>query len=214
MISISSLRSKKWFLPSAIAVITLFVIGIVVAVFLWGLYYRQWDNTFVTRVTGVIPVPAARIASHTITYREYLDGVHAVKKFLASPEAKAEADQGGMNRTMTGEDRKNVLERLLGEAALNEIADARKVTVTTEQEQTVLDMFNTSGSSTQEIADMLQRIYGWTIDDFKLHIVRPLLLTRSLEASFAADHGGDTNAFTAYIEDRLTKSDVVRYIKF
>jgi hypothetical protein len=210
MTTFSELRSSKWFFPSAIGVAVLFVIGIVSAVFLWGLYYKQWDNAFVMRVTAAIPIPAGRVASHAVTYREYLDGVHSVEKYLASSEAKA----AGINHTMTSDDRKNVLDRLLSEQALNELAASRKVTVTGDQEQTVINTFNSSGSSTKEIADMLQRIYGWTIQDFKTHIVRPLLLSRTLAASFAVDHGGDQNALATYMDERLKKPDVVRYVKF
>jgi hypothetical protein len=210
MTSFSEIRSAKWFMPSMIGLAVLLVIGVVSAVFLWGLYYQQWDNAVVTRLTGIVPIPAARLGTQTVTYRQYLDGVHSMQKYRTTSEAKAIGD----DKPITVQDRKSVLESLLSEAALDEAAATRKVIVTNEQEQSAMSSLFASGSSTQEITDFIFRINGWTIQDFKKHFVRPMILANTLKASFATDHGGDQNALNTYMEERLLKPDVIRYVKF
>ncbi|HWQ99656.1 MAG TPA: SurA N-terminal domain-containing protein [Candidatus Methylomirabilis sp.] len=200
--------SRLW----TVIILSVFILASigVTSVMLWGMYYRHWDSPFITNVSRAVPVPAARLGSRTVTYRAYLDSVRSVERYLQSDEAK----NLGISRAMTDEDRKNALERLIREEALYELADARKAVLTDQQIQSAIGEFNSTGSSTQEIAEFLDKNFAWTIDDFTAHVIRPVLLTRLMTGSYAADHGNDPNALEKYLDERTQRTDVVRYVKF
>ncbi|MEN9557985.1 MAG: hypothetical protein RL141_354 [Candidatus Parcubacteria bacterium] len=202
---------KRWVLWAACAALVV-LLGLLsaTAIFLWGVYVRHWEGPVVTAVAKVIPVPAASLGDRRVLLREYLADVRSVKIFLASEEATA----AGVARDIAIDDRREALERLLHERALQETAEARAITVTPEQTKAVMDEFGVSATSTEAFADFLERGYGWTVADFESHVVQPLILTRLLSSSFAADHDGDLTAFDQYLLERLARKDVVRYIRF
>jgi hypothetical protein len=193
-----------------IALPLLIILALFVSTFLWGVYYKHWDNGFITAVTNVLPLPAGKIGKTVVLYRDYRYAVDSVEVYLQSDQA---AEQN-MRRPLTDEDRKNVLERLLREIALEDLARVRNVTITDDQITAAMEAFNTSGSSTKDINDFLIKNFGWSVEDFQKHIVRPLLLTRTMGASYAVDHGNDPNALDVYLDNRLKQQDVVRYVKF
>lgn len=179
-------------------------------VYAWGVYRSHWEGPLVTRVADTLPIPAARVGNRTVLLRDYFDSLRSVETYLASPEAVSQQ----LQRPMNNEDRKSALERLIQESALSELAASRSVTVTEEQEQAVLAELDVTATSTESFQEFIQTNYGWSMDDFKTHIVRPLVLTRVLGASFAADHSGDVNALSTYLTERVARPDVVRYVAF
>lgn len=193
-----------------IGCIAVFAIACASAVFLWGMYYQHWDNAIVARLAESMPIPAARIGDRTILYRTYLRDVRSVETYLSSPEAK---DQH-LTRPLVNDDRKNVLERLIREAALEDLAIARKVEVSDAQMNVAFAEFSAGATTTQDLEALLRDNFGWTIDDLKSHLIRPALLTRLLAASYAVDHGNDPNALEKYLDERVQRPDVVRYVKF
>jgi parvulin-like peptidyl-prolyl isomerase len=201
-------RLRLTLVTSTIVVLLLALAASVI--FLWGAYYQHWEGSFPTGVAKALPIPAARIGKRTVLLRDYYGGVVSVQKYLTSEEAAAQ----NQRRPLTVDDRSATLERLIQEAALYELADARGVKVTDEQEQAVLSELNVTSTSTADFQKFISENYGWSLDDFKMHIVRPLVLTRTLATSYAADHGGDPKALQTYLEDRIKKPDVIRYVKF
>jgi len=201
----------NWILIAIIATGIAAVLAVVSLIFMWGVYNRHWEGPIVETVVSVIPMPAGRLAGQPVLVKDYLRDVRSISLFLASEEAK----QQGVDRSITIEDRKQAFERLLKELALEELAYIRKIEITDEQMNEAIALeFNPQGAQEQEFEAYLKETYGWELDDFKSHVVRPALLTRHLAASYASDHGNDLNALEAYLDERITRADVVRYIKF
>lgn len=200
----------NWLLLTIIATGVAAVLAVVSLVFMWGAYNQHWEGPVVGAVARVFPVPAARFAGRPVLLRDYLRDVRSIETFLHSEEA----EQQGLARVLTNEDRKQALERLLKELALEELASIRKVEITDEEmNQAIALEFNTTGAQEQDFEAYLVTTYGWTLDDFKAHVVRPALLTRRLAASYASDHGNDPLAIETYLDERITRSDVVKYVK-
>lgn len=200
----------KWFLPAIIVAAVLVATAASAAGFLWGVYYKHWDTPFVTKVANALPLPAARMGARTILYRDYLRDVRSVERYLSSDEAR----NINVSRPMTDEDRKNALDRLLREAALDELALARNVNVSDAQMQEAMQTLNLTSTTTREFEDLIAKNFGWTMDDFKMHVVRPSLLTNLMAPSYAVDHGNDPKAFEKYLDERIQGKDAVRYVKF
>jgi parvulin-like peptidyl-prolyl isomerase len=202
---------QNWILITIIATGALVFIAVISLIFMWGVYNRHWEGPIVGTVVSVVPMPAGRLAGQPALVRDYMRDVRSIEKFLSSEEAK----QQGVARAITMEDRKQALERLLKELALEELAFIRKIEITDEQMNEAIALeFNPEGAQEQEFEAHLMETYGWTLDDFKSHVVRPALLTRHLAASYASDHGNDLGALETYLEERVSRLDVIRYIKF
>ena len=199
------LLRPKLFWPVIIVAGILFAGAASAAGFLWGVYYKHWDTPFVAKVADVTPLPAARIGARTILYRNYLRDVRSVERYLSSDEAKSI----NVSRPMTDDDRKNALERLLREAALDELAEARNVTVSEAQMQEAMQTLNLTSTTTKEFEDLIAKNFGWTMEDFKTHVVRPSLLTNVMTSSYAVDHGNDPKALEKYLDERMQEKDVV-----
>jgi hypothetical protein len=181
-------------------------------VFLWGVYNKHWENGVATSVANALPIPAAKVGSRTVLLRDYFDGLTSLRVYLSfSEQALAQAQRPS---TVSDDDRKNILERLIQEQVLEEVAATRNVTASDAQIDAIMNELNVTATSTASFEDFIAKNYGWSVADFKRHIARPLVLTRLLSTSFAADHGGDAEALTTYLMERSQHSDVVRYIKF
>jgi aminopeptidase N len=192
------------------AMVLVFTVLAASAVVLWGVYYRYWDGPVVTTLADALPIPAAKVGDRTILLRSYLKDLRSLERFLSSEAALAQ----NQKRAVTVEDKKSVLDRLVQEAAVAEVADARGIRVEPEQEAAVMEEMQITSTSTADFIVYISENYGWTMDDFTSHVVHPVILTRLLTASFAADHAGDPQAFEAYMDERTKREDVVWYLQF
>jgi hypothetical protein len=200
---------KRLLLILLIGLIGLTAFGCGLLVF--GAYRMGWENDMVRGLAGIAPVPAASFAGKPISLRDYFHDVDSIRTYLASADAKSQ----GLARAMTSDDKRQVLERLLEEAAINELAFSRRVTVSDDEvNQAIQQQFNTTGKSDAQLTQFVHDTFGWSMDDLKMHLVRPILLERKIAASYAADHNNDLNALQQYLDERLKKKDVVRYVKF
>ncbi len=202
----------KWILIAIASIGVLAVAGLACVIFLLGLYRWHWESPFVVSVSRAFPVRAATFAGHPVLLRDYFQSVNAIKTFLASDDAKSQ----GISSAISDADRKQALERLLEEDALSEVASLRSIpTITDAQLDQMIDTeLATTGTSHGDLVAHIQKTFGWSYADFKTHVARPALLTRYLTASFAVDHPNDPGALQQYLDDRLKRSDVVRYVTF
>lgn len=176
-----------------------------------AVYVRHWEDPIVMRVAEVIPLPVARFNGSPILLREYLADIESLKTYLSSAEAK----EANLSRAITDEDRKQALERLLREAAIQEMATERNITLSDEEIQmAVQSEFMATGGDQAAFETYLEEIFHWTLQDFEKHIVRPVLFERKLATSYAEDHGDDLQALQTFIDERIAKEDVARYVKF
>lgn len=192
---------------AGVCAIALFGAGL----FWHAVYIRHWEDPIVTRIAGAVPIPAARFAGSSILFRDYLADVESLKTYLSSTEAK----DANLSREITDEDRKQALERLLREAAIQELAAERNVTLSDEEVQlAITSEFMAAGGDKAAFEAYLREAFRWTLQDFEKHIVRPVLFERKLAASYATDHGDDLQALQTFLDERVMRDDVVRYIKF
>ena len=194
----------------------LFVVIIIAGattVFLWGVYVKHWDTPFVRSVAKVVPIPVARIGTVSIPLSQYFKDVDSLKIYLASDEAKV---SGRDARSLSDDDRKQAIEREIEEVAVNEYATEKKVTLSDSEIDTAIDTQFVGASSTrQELEKELQKTYGWSMQDFRQHIARPILLERKLATlANSSDPQTGMSDVVTYLTARIQKPDVIRYIKF
>lgn len=82
---------------------------------------------------------------------------------------------------------KEVLNKMIEDASIRILAGDRGIRVSTEEvSQAVSRKLEENGSRDAVIAE-LDRLYGWTLDDFQEKVVLPSLYQEKLEASFAKE---------------------------
>ncbi len=202
--------SKKMLAIMIAVVAGIVVLGAIVTV-MWMIYVKHSDQPFIRGLAKVLPIPAARVGSRTILYRDFLQQRDTLKVFLSSPAAK----QQNLNVPFDENLEKNVLEKLVNQAALEELAEQRHVTVTDEAlRQAFTEVVQENASTTPDVGVYLLQNFGWNEEDFRQQVLRPALLEEQLGTQLAAENASDTQALENTIEARLKKSDVVRYLRF
>lgn len=194
-------------------IIVAIAISIASAIFLWGVYFNHWDTPFTRAVSSIIPVPVARVGNAYITLDRYYRDVDGLRKYYESDEAKSAgltvSDFGVLQQMQ-------VLERLIEEEAIFELASKNKVTLTNDElDKAIDDQFVSPSSTRQDLETNLMKTYGWDMDQFKEHIVRPILLERKMASIDNPEdpRTGMANVMTQ-LSERIKQPDVVRYIKF
>lgn len=178
----------------------------------YEVYYKVNDSSIVRSVAGLFGLPAAKIGSKQVTYTRFLMTRDAVKRFVNSEAGKE------VGATMPPDPvlNKNILERLVRQEMIQEIADQKKITVADDDVKAIFaDVVKAAASSTTpDVSQYLWNNYGWNEDNFRQEVLRPALLEQKLANQLATEKQGDQNALETELTARSSKPDVVYYLKF
>jgi parvulin-like peptidyl-prolyl isomerase len=123
-----------------------------------------------------------------IAFRDLSQNMASIKRFYESQDFS----QVGLRVDFTTEEgqqrfkvrEKEVLNKMIEDAAIIRLAQKRGLTVTDDDAaQSVRRQLEEYGSA-DEVTSNLERLYGWTLDDFQEKIVVPSLYKEKLMASF------------------------------
>jgi len=202
---------KRLFIGIGVVVLILILLLGTLATGAWMIYIKHSDAGFIRALANRFPIPAARVGSRTIYYRDYLHTHDTLKTFLASPAAKAQNLQVPLDESLE----KNILEKLVNEAALEELADQKHVTVTDEQlREYFSQVISSVSSTTPDVGVYLLQNFGWNEEDFRQQVLKESLLEQQLGEEMAKENNGDTQALANYMDKRLQQKDIVRYLRF
>ena len=175
----------------------------------WSMLAGRADNGYVSFVANVVPIPAAKVGSRTILYRDYLDSRETMRIFLASDAAKEQNLVVPFDATLE----ENILMRLMNEEALRDIAEQNDVSVPDEDLMAFFDEVTAAASSTApDIGVYLLDTYGWDEQTFRNKVLYPALLEQKLYLELSDKQSEKT--FEQLIEERLAQDDVKRYVQF
>ncbi len=194
-------------------------LGLLVLLFVAGslglyaaVYRYRSDAPMIRSIVKVIPFPAAKVDSATISYNDYLMHVDALKRYLSGPAAAA----NGIGPEPTDADLSGALDRAIRIEAVHQIAAARNVSVTpVDIERTYADLVQKAGTSTSpgEIEAFINDQFGWTVAQFKNHILGPAILEDTLRLQMQTEMGSAT-AFDDVLTERMSANHVKRYLSF
>jgi hypothetical protein len=176
----------------------------------YAVYSKANDNVY-TRLVGRA-LPVAKVGSKTVSYYKFLTMRDAINKFINGEAGKA----AGVTAPPENELNKNIVDRLARILVLQELGQQKNVSISDDDVRAVFaDVVKVAASSTTpNVADYLYKNYGWNEEDFRQEVLRPALLEQKLAIELAKEKNGDMTALETAITDRLSKSDVVFYIKF
>ena len=109
--------SKKMRTVVSAIVLLLVIVGGVAGV-MWEVTVKHANGAAIRKISELLPIPAARVGGKTILYREYLKSRDTLNTFLNSEAAKTQ----GINTKLDTDMEKNVLEKLVNQAALEELS--------------------------------------------------------------------------------------------
>lgn len=201
-------------IPILPTVITLLVVLILVGLSAgtaWAIFVKKSGHPIVRGLSNALPIPAAKLGDRTIYYRDYVKSRDTLRVFLASPAAKEQ----NLSLTLDAALESNVLEKLIHEAALEELAANRNISVGDEELRAFFaDVIASASSTTPDVGLYLLQNFGWNEEDFRQNVLKPALLEQKLGVELANASEGDPNALAIYLEERLQRKDVVRYLRF
>lgn len=140
-----------------------------------GLYRLQQHNTFLYRVTQVIPLPIARVQGGFVDYENYL---FELRHYVHYYQNQLEQDFSGEEKQQLVEFRKQALDDVINQAYVKKLAKQYKVTVSDrEVSERITEVRNQNrlGSNDKVFSDVLREYWGWSVSDFKRSLKQQIL---------------------------------------
>jgi parvulin-like peptidyl-prolyl isomerase len=169
---------------SALIVIVAIIIVLGVAIYAFG-----WDNGLIKKAEKFIPYPAAIVKNtNFITIGRLNANLNSVKKFYESQdfsEVNMRVDfstENGKKRLKLKE--KEILNKLIEDKAIEVIAKRREIKISNETVTQNLERKLEEYGNGEKLENDLERLYGWSTEDFKNKIVKPDLYKQELESLF------------------------------
>lgn len=162
-----------------ILVITSIIAGATIASFLiycsLGLYKLYQYNTFLYRVTQVVPFPIARADNRFVVYEDYL---FELRHYLHYYQNQLGRDFSGDDKQQLLTFRKQALQDTINNAYIKILAEQNHIGVSNKEvNQRITEVRNQNrlGSNDKVFADVLRDYWGWSVNDFKRSLKEQIL---------------------------------------
>lgn len=130
-----------------------------------ALYKFYQSNTFLFRVSQVLPLPIARTGKSYVNYENYLFELRHYVHYYKTQQQKL---FGGEQQVL--QFRKQALDNVINNAYVKILADENDVKVSDKEVDARIDVVrnqNRLGGNDKVFADVLKDYWGWSVDDFK-----------------------------------------------
>lgn len=143
-------------------------------------YLRPTTDGAVRAIVGVLPYPAAVVGSDVITVNEYLEERDALDAYFKS--------SAGETGVAPGEEEiaRNIMDTLVHKSAVNHLADEAGVAVDESRVDAFYDQA-VGGTDRDQFALQLESMFGWSVDEFRDRVVRPVVLAMQLGEQIEQD---------------------------
>lgn len=141
-----------------------------------GLYKLYQYNTFLYRVTQVVPFPIARTGGTYIDYENYL---FELRHYVHYYQTKQQNLFGGQEQVK--QFRKQAINDVINNAYVKILAQKNGVKVSAKEVDAQIAVVrdqNRLGSNDKVFADVLRDYWGWSISDFKRSLKDQMLATK------------------------------------
>lgn len=155
---------------------TLLVAAVVVFLVYTGLalYRFQSSSAFTYRVTQVLPFPVARAGKHFVAYENYLFELRRYEHYYQTQQLVNFASQSGKDQLNSYKPK--ALNEVIQAAYVKQLAAQNHVSVSGSELDDEMNALQAQNhSSGQELADVTNKFFGWSLDDLKREIKQELL---------------------------------------
>lgn len=169
-------RIGLWFGVGVVAIVLIFAVG----------YMRfSWQSDALLWLAKYVPFPVALVGGDWLSYHEYQTDVPNISSFLERNAAPDAADTLGLSQDVYT--RRIILNKMVGESVLNEIAEEKNITVTQKDiDETYESYVQQSGNAT-DVEKYIQQLYGWDVAQFKVKLIQPQVVQDKIAAAFYAE---------------------------
>ncbi len=168
------LRRLLWMIV-IIVVLGLIVVGV-------SVYATGWNDAVTRSVATTLPYPAAVVGGSVVTVSTYRENLDAVGY---SMDVQRERGVDASLLPTDDEVQVAVLDTLVRNALIGELATARDLTVTSEEVDQELQTLEETAA--QDLSTLIRELYNWSPEQFKTYIVEPYIRERKLNASVQQD---------------------------
>lgn len=139
-----------------------------------ALYKFHQYNTFVYRVTQVVPFPIAKTGGDYVDYENYL---FEVRHFTHYYQTQQPQNNSG-NKSQIQQFKKQALDNVINAAYVKKLAGKNNVSVSDKEVDNriaIVRAQNRLGGSTKVFTDVLKNFWGWSLSDFKRSLKQQIL---------------------------------------
>lgn len=186
-------HSKRTIVAVTLSVIIVAVIGLFVYCNL-ALYKFYQYNTFLYRITQVVPFPIAKAGSRYVDYENYLFELRHYVHYYVTQQQRNFA---GADREQLVLFRKQALQTVIDDAYIKQLASANHISVSDKEVNDRLNEVrdqNRLGGNNKVFADVLRDYWGWSINDFKRSLKQEILAEKVSQQLDTADSQRAQNA--------------------
>ncbi|HET9850258.1 MAG TPA: peptidylprolyl isomerase [Candidatus Saccharimonadales bacterium] len=188
-----------------------------------ALYWFHQYNTFVYRVTQVVPFPVARVDHNFVDYENYL---FQLRHFVHYYETQQEQTFDSGNKAQLERLRKQSMDIALNDAYINILARQNNVKVSNGDVNNRLSEArdqNRLGSNNKVFTDVLRDYWGWSVADFKRSLKQEMLAekvsatldktdqARASSALAQIKNGADFGQLASQVSDDASKANSGNY---
>jgi len=162
-----------------IVVVTLTVIvAAIITLFIYcslALYRYYQYNTFVYRVTQVMPFPIAKADGRYVGYENYL---FELRHYVHYYESQQQRNFAGADHDQLVLFRKQALQKVISDTYVKDVAAKNHVSVSDKEVDARLNEVrqqNRLGGNNKVFADVLRDYWGWSVNDFKRSLKQEIL---------------------------------------
>lgn len=140
-----------------------------------ALYRFHQYNTFLYRVTQVVPFPIAKAGSNYVTYENYL---FELRHYVHYYESQQQRDFKGADRQQLLLFRRQALDNVINNAYIKQLAGKNQVSVSNKEvDERLAEVRNQNrlGGNDKVFQDVLRSYWGWSINDFKRSLKQQIL---------------------------------------
>jgi hypothetical protein len=200
-------HSKRKIVAITITVIIAAIIGLFVYCY-FALYRYYQYNTFVYRVTQVVPFPVAKTGGKYVDYENYLFELrHRVHYYESQQQSNVAA-----NPDQLGLFRKQSLQAVIDNAYVVQLASSHHIGVSDKEvdaRMTEVRNQNRLGGNNKVFSDVLRDYWGWSINDFRRSLKQEILA----EKVSAALDNTDSQKATAVLAQAKNGADFTALAK-
>jgi hypothetical protein len=211
-------HSKRRIVTVTLTVMIAAIIGMFVYCY-FALYRYYQYNTFVYRVTQVVPFPIAKAGGKYVEYENYL---FDIRHYVHYYETQQQLNFAGADHAQLTAYRKVALQNAVNDAYIKQLAGKYHVSVSDKEVSNRLDEVrsqNRLGGNNKVFADVLRDYWGWSINDFKRSLKQQILAEkvsakldnadtqRAVNVLSQAKNGGDFTALAKQYSDDLSAKD-------
>lgn len=161
-------------------IIVLFIIAII--------YFFRFESPAITVVRKALHLPAIIVDGTWISISEIDENTTSIKKFYENQDFSSYGiridftTDEGQKRLKIQE--KKMLNKLIEDIAIEEIAEEWGISISNEAVKSAVERPMSEMGSRDQIKEKLDRLYGWSLDDFSNKVVRGQLLREKVALKF------------------------------